>query len=113
MNEVKVGGPALIYVGYAMLSASAYVAATIVMKFYGRLGFSKAAVLIALFLVAAVFFETVALKTERLGMILLLILGSECLLGLLASWLWFQEKYSNRELVGFGLIIAGVALTKL
>ena len=112
MSDASTSSPELLYVAYAMLSAAAYVAATVIMKYYGRVGLMQAAILIASCLVLAVFFETRALKTERLGMILLLILGSECALGLAMSRLWFKEIYNIKELLGFSLIIAGMALVK-
>lgn len=105
--------PELLYSTYALLSAACYVGATVVMKYFDKLGFPKAGAAITLFLIAAVFFETVALKTERLGMILLMILGFECALGLLFSWLWFRESYTVKELIGLALIVAGVGLTKI
>ncbi|MFN7923186.1 MAG: hypothetical protein U0Q16_24000 [Bryobacteraceae bacterium] len=105
-------GIPVVYVFYALLSAAAYVAATGVMKYFDRLGIIKAGALIICFLSAAVYFETVALRTERLGLILLLILGCECALGLVLSWTWFAERYTARELIGFALIIAGVGLVK-
>jgi multidrug transporter EmrE-like cation transporter len=103
----------LLYTVYALASAACYVGATVVMKYYDKFGLVKAGPSIAVFLVGAVFFETVALKTERLGMILLMILGFESALGLLMSWLWFQESYTVKEVLGLALIVAGVGLTKL
>jgi multidrug transporter EmrE-like cation transporter len=103
----------VIYTLYALCSAACYVGATGVMKYYTQLGLAKAAPPITLFLIGAVCFETAALKSERLAMILLLILGFECALGLLFSWLWLRESYTIRELAGLVLIMVGVGLTKL
>lgn len=103
----------VIYTLYALLSAVCYVGATGVMKYYTQLGLAKAAPPITLFLIGAVFFETAALKSERLAMILLMILGFECALGLMFSWFWVRESYTVKELFGFALIMVGVGLTKL
>lgn len=103
----------LLYTLYALFSAACYVAATVVMKYFDTLGSWKAWVLIVATLVGAVLFETAALRAERFGLILLLILGCECAIGLMLSWLWFEESYRLTEIVGFTLIIAGIGLVKV
>jgi drug/metabolite transporter (DMT)-like permease len=45
-------------------------------------------------------------------MVLLTIIAFECIMGSLLSWLWFRESYSNREMLGIALMVAGLALTK-
>ena len=89
-----------------------YVGATFAMKYYDRITLATASVSIVAFLIGAVFFEILALRAERFGLILLLILGIESALGLMISWGWFHETYSPKEIVGFALIIIGIGLLK-
>lgn len=103
----------LLYSLYAFFSAACYVGATVAMKYFDRLGSFRAWILIAATLAAAVFFETAALRAERFGMILLLILACECAIGLMLSWLWFGESYKLTEIVGFTLIVVGIGLVKI
>jgi drug/metabolite transporter (DMT)-like permease len=97
---------------FSVISAAAYCGAQVAMKYTDRVGVVPAAVAIAIMLIGAAYFETAALRLDRLGMVILMIIAFECIAGLLLSWLWFRESYSHREMLGIALIVAGLALTK-
>ena len=92
-------------------SAAAYAIAMIALKLWVGNGVSVilAVVVVAAFLVAAVA-ELAALRQERLGVIYVLILGTECLIIAAASVWVFGESFSAREIAGGVLILVGTAL---
>jgi multidrug transporter EmrE-like cation transporter len=98
---------------FIMGSAAFYSGAMILMKFWGAdAGASR--VLIGLFIVitivGAVFFEIEALRSEKLGMVYVAILGFECVFIGTASVLWFGEHFTVKEIVGSILIVMGTAV---
>ncbi|MEM7545436.1 MAG: hypothetical protein AAF367_07875 [Pseudomonadota bacterium] len=92
-------------------SASFYAVAMIALKILGQ-GGPKVAVafVIAATVFGGLWMEFEALKSERLGLIYVAILGAECLIIALASSLLFGESFSTRELAGGALIVGGIAL---
>jgi multidrug transporter EmrE-like cation transporter len=96
----------------SLISALGYCGAQVAMKYTDRVGVVPAGAAITVMLAGAVYFETAALRLDRVGMVLLMILAFECIIGLLLSWLWFREGYSNREMLGIALMVAGLALTR-
>jgi multidrug transporter EmrE-like cation transporter len=96
----------------SLISAAGYCGAQVAMKYTDRFGIVPVGAVIAVLLVCAAYFEIAALRLDRLGMVLLTIIAFECIMGSLLSWLWFRESYSNREMLGIALMVAGLALTK-
>jgi small multidrug resistance pump len=95
-------------------SAFFYTASMVAMKL---LSSSPASMLIpviagmlVLALVLATGLEVLALRTERLGMVYVAILGAEVVMIALVTTLGFGEAFSQRELAGCALVIAGTAL---
>ena len=68
------------------------------------------AALVAVTMAYAVLLEFEALRSERLAIIYVAILGIECVLIAAASVYWFGEQFSSRELAGMALVVAGTAL---
>ncbi|MEM9061649.1 MAG: hypothetical protein AAGD13_14400 [Pseudomonadota bacterium] len=95
---------------FVLGSAALYTAAMIAMKHWG----TASPVIVLLVIVAAVsggvILEINALRTERLAMVYVLILGAECILIALASALWFGESFTVREMVGGAMIVVGTAI---
>jgi small multidrug resistance pump len=94
----------------ALLSAVFYSGAMVAMKVWSQGGNAWLALLIAGTLLAAVVFEIAALRTERLGVVYVVILGMEVVIIGAASYFVFGESFSIRELSGIGLVVAGTAL---
>ena len=94
-------------------SAASYAIAMILMKAL-HLGDGTArfviAALVALTMAYAVFLEFEALRSERLAVIYVAILGIECVLIAVASVYWFGEQFMGREVAGMALVVAGTAL---
>lgn len=93
-------------------SATGYVTATFIMKYWDVIGSLKAVLLIGLALAAAVLLETEALRQARFAYVAIIILGVESSLALVAGWVLLREAYALREMVGLLLIVAGVAITR-
>lgn len=93
-------------------SATGYVTATFIMKYWDVIGSLKAILLIGLALAAAVLLETEALRQARFAYVAIIILGVESSLALVAGWVLLREAYALREMVGLLLIVAGVAITR-
>ncbi len=92
-------------------SATFYAVSMIALKLLTTPGPKIAiALLIGLATAAAFWMEFEALKTERLGLIYVGILGAECVIIAVASWAFFGETFSMKEVAGAGLIVSGVAL---
>jgi multidrug transporter EmrE-like cation transporter len=104
-----VGSTILLSIG----SASGYVAATFVMKYWDVIGGAKAAMLVGVALAAAVFLETEALRQARFAYVAIVILGIESSLALVAGWVLLREAYALREIFGLLLIVAGVAIMRV
>lgn len=104
-------GAALSLPVFIIGSAAFYTLAMVAMKYLGQGGPQIAiGLVIAGAVVIATLLEVEALKTERLGMIYVAILGAECLLIALASWALFGESFTAKEILGAALIIGGVAV---
>lgn len=97
----------------ALVSAIFYMAATLVMKYWG--GQSLLLVLPACggaFLLAAVF-EIEAMKTADMARTFFVILGLEFVLTLVCAVFLLNERYGMRDLVAVFLVFAGIALLSL
>ncbi|MEM0988684.1 MAG: hypothetical protein AAGK00_07365 [Pseudomonadota bacterium] len=95
---------------FILASAGCYSIAMVAMKFWGQ----GATPLIIAVTIAAVIvgvgLEIEALRTERLGLIYVGILGVECILIAAASWWLFGESFTLKEIAGAALIVVGTAL---
>ncbi|MBY8974248.1 hypothetical protein KHP62_00415 [Rhodobacteraceae bacterium NNCM2] len=95
---------------FVIASAGFYAVAMIAMKFWGQAPSYAIGLLIALMLLGGAWTEIEALKSERLGLIYVGILGAEVILIAAASWFLFGENFSTRELAGAAFILVGTAL---
>lgn len=92
-------------------SAAFYTATMILMKMWGD-GVPRllmAAGILGFFVLAA-WFEILALRIERLGLIYVSILAVEVVMIAAVSVVLFGETFSAREVAGAALIVAGTAL---
>ncbi|WP_254443570.1 SMR family transporter [Ruegeria atlantica] len=94
----------------ALGSAGLYSVAMISMKYWWKLPGAGLGLLIIVTLLAAATLELAALREERLGIIYTGILGAEVVLIAIASFFLFGESFSQREVIGIGLVILGTAL---
>ena len=95
---------------FILASAGFYTVSMIAMKFWGQ-GVSPLIVLVTVVALAAgAGLEIEALRTERLGLIYVGILGAECIMIAIASYVLFGESFTAKEVAGAGLIVAGTAL---
>ncbi|MEM7498198.1 MAG: EamA family transporter [Pseudomonadota bacterium] len=92
-------------------SAAFYAATMILMKHWGAVPPVAMALLIAVAFALGSWCEIEALRTERLSAIYVAILGIECVIIAVASFLFLGETMSVREMAGAGLIVVGVSLT--
>ena len=76
-------------------SATGYVTATFIMKYWDVIGSLKAILLIGLALAAAVLLETEALRQARFAYVAIIILGVESSLALVAGWVLLREAYAR------------------
>lgn len=94
----------------ALVSATFYCVAMIAMKSWAEIPSLGLALIIAAALLTAGTFEVFALRQERLGLIYVGILGGEVIILGTFSYLFFEESYSARELLGMGLVLVGTAV---
>lgn len=91
-------------------SAVFYAGAMIAMKYWGVFSPGLMVAMIALAFALGAWCEVEALKIERLSAIYVAILGIECIVISLASFLVLGEQVSVREVAGGLVIVAGVAI---
>ena len=94
----------------ALGSAGLYALAMIGMKLWWTAPGPGVALLIIAAIMVGALLEMTALRSERLGLIYVSILGAEVILIASASLLYFGESFSAREVAGIGLVLAGTAL---
>lgn len=91
------------------VSACFYVLAAAVMKVAVGLPFLLIVLPVCATLGVAAWFESLALPTARIGIVLVTILAFEALIGAGVA-LALGERYSAREMLGLGAIHVGIAL---
>ncbi|MEM7742523.1 MAG: hypothetical protein AAF409_02330 [Pseudomonadota bacterium] len=95
---------------FILASAGCYSIAMVAMKFWGQ-GVTPLIVAVTVAaVIVGVGLEIEALRTERLGLIYVGILGAECIMIAVASWWLFGESFSPKEVVGAVLIVVGTAV---
>ncbi|MEL6234138.1 MAG: hypothetical protein AAFR46_06995 [Pseudomonadota bacterium] len=100
-----------VWLGIAVVgSALFYTASMVGMKMWTSTPHLWLVIAIPLAIALAVLLEVVALRSERLGMIYVSILGAEVVMIALVTTLWFGEGFSTREVAGCCLVVAGTAL---
>lgn len=98
-----------ILVTLCLVSASFYVAATLVLKFGSGLPFLLLLAPVFCALGLAAWFESLALPSARLGIVLLLILAFEVVLTAGVSFA-LGEAYRPSELLGMATILLGIVI---
>ncbi|MCL6283433.1 hypothetical protein M3P21_07785 [Ruegeria sp. 2012CJ41-6] len=94
----------------ALGSAGLYALAMIGMKLWWSAPGPGIALLIIAAIMVGALLEMTALRSERLGLIYVSILGAEVILIAGASLLYFGESFSTREVAGIGFVLLGAAL---
>lgn len=72
-----------------------------------------ATAIVGLALGGAVLLETEALRHGRLGSVFMIIMGQEISFTLLIGWILLREAYPPQEILGFLLIMLGLAVAHL
>jgi multidrug transporter EmrE-like cation transporter len=92
-------------------SAALYVGSMAVMKLWDGLPVGAAVIALAFCVLGAVWFEILALRQARLGMVYVAILGAEAIMLALVARFGFGETFTPREVFGAALILTGTALS--
>jgi hypothetical protein len=100
---------ALMLLALCLASAAFYVLASLVLKLGVGVPFLLLLAPVCLALGVAAWFESLALPTARLGVVLVLILAFEVVLTWAIS-IAIGESYGAREMVGLISILAGIAI---
>lgn len=95
--------------GLCLVSAFFYMLAAVVMKLWTGTPFVLLVVPVCLALGTAAWFESMALPGARMGIVLVLILACEAMLGAGVA-VALGESYGRRELFGLASILLGVAI---
>jgi small multidrug resistance pump len=111
MLEGTGAGSAMLRAAPFILGAAAcYTITMILMKMWGHWPLALMVGALALASVGALWFDILALREERLGMVYVSILLVEAVMIAVASVLLFNEGFSAREGLGMALMIGGAAL---
>jgi multidrug transporter EmrE-like cation transporter len=111
VEETTVGAGQLMRAApYILGAAACYTAAMVLMKMWGAWSWPLMAAALIAVSVGAVWFDILALREERLGMIYVSVLAVESLLIAAVAVGLFGESFSTREAAGMALIVAGTAV---
>jgi multidrug transporter EmrE-like cation transporter len=95
---------------YILGAAACYTVAMVLMKLWGSAAWPLMAAALIAVSVGAVWFDILALRQERLGMIYVSVLAVEALMIAAVAVGVFGESFSTREAAGMALIVAGAAV---
>jgi multidrug transporter EmrE-like cation transporter len=110
-EETAMGAGPLMRAAPCILGAAAcYTATMVLMKLWGAWSLPLMAGALIAASVGAVWFDILALREERLGMIYVSVLAVESLMIVAVSVGLFGESFSSREAAGMALIVAGTAV---
>ncbi len=104
--------PTPVLLALCLTSASFSVLATVVLKLWSGTSYLVIVLPVCFALGTAAWFESMALPGARLGIVFVLILAFEAMLGIGVAVL-FGESYGLREVVGLATILVGIAILYL